>query len=554
MFVRVKRSGRHEYLQLVENQRIGGGVKQRVLVTLGRLDALRQSGQLDSLISSVARFAQQTAVLQAHRDGRSQAAKAVRVGPALVFERLWRDLGLPEILGELLAGRKYAFPVERAVFLTVLHRLFESGSDRAAEVWRRDYAVAGTEKLQLQHLYRAMAWLGEALPQSEQANATPFAPRCTKDLLEERLFCRRRDLFSSLQLVFFDTTSIYFEGNGGETMGEYGHSKDHRSDRRQMIVGAVLDAEGRPVCSELWPGNISDAKTLIPLVDRLKGRFGIGSLCIVADRGMISKETIARLQQAHRDTQYILGCRMRSVKEVSKGVLSKPGRYQIVYGPRTASKDPSPLKVRQVWVDDRRYIVCKNEDQARKDQTDREAIVLSLKEQLKLGPKALVGNKGYRKYLKASSEAFFIDEEKLSEEARYDGLWVLRTDLGHWKMEDVALVYKELWTVESLFRCVKSVLETRPIYHKRDETIRGHVFCSFLALVLMKELYDRLQERGWRPEWERLKQDLEALQEVTVRNAGQTFVIRTEVRGDAGKALQAVRVAAGPTVRLSKDD
>jgi IS4 transposase len=176
--------------------------------------------------------------------------------------------------------------------------------------------------------------------------------------------------------------------------------------------------------------------------------------------------------------------------------------------------------------------------------------VASLREQLRRGPKSLVGNKGYRKYLAVSGAAFTIDEQKLREEARYDGLWVLRTDLEHWAAEDVALTYKDLWTVEALFRRVKSVLETRPIYHKRDETIRGHVFCSFLALVLMKELYDRMEQRGWRPEWERLKQDLDALQEVTVPNAGQTFVIRTETRGDAGKALQAARIALGPTIRL----
>jgi IS4 transposase len=553
MFVRCKRSGQHEYLQLVENQRIDGRVRQRVLVTLGRRDVLEESGQLDALIASCARFARHTAVLNAHRRGQTPDARAVRIGPALVFERLWRELGLPEILAELLGRRKFEFSVERAVFLTVLHRLFDAGSDRAAEVWRQDYAIRGAEDLQLQHLYRAMAWLGEELPETEQADATPFAPRCTKDLIEEQLFARRRDLFSSLQLVFFDTTSIYFEGLGGQTLGEYGHSKDHRPDRRQMIVGAVLDAEGRPVCSELWPGNVSDARTLIPIVDRLKRRFAIGELCIVADRGMISAETIAALKAVHRDTSFILGCRMRSVNEVSQVVLSQPGRYRTVYGPRQKSTDPSPLKVRQVWVDDRRYIVCRNEEQVRKDQADRQAIVASLREQLQRGPKSLVGNKGYRKYLTVSGAAFAINEQQLRDEARYDGLWVLRTDLEHWPAEDVALTYKDLWTVESLFRRVKSVLQTRPIYHKRDETIRGHVFCSFLALVLVKELYDRMEPRGWRPEWERLKQDLDALQEVTVFSAGQTFAIRTETRGDAGKALQAVRIALGRTIRLLEE-
>ena len=157
------------------------------------------------------------------------------------------------------------------------------GSDRNAEQWSRDYAVEGISDIELHHIYRAMAWLGEQLPANSQFGATPFAPRCTKDLIEEALFAQRRDLFSGLDLVFFDTTSIYFEGQGGETIGQYGNSKDHRPDLKQMVVGAVLDSKGNPICCELSPGNTADVKTLIPIVGRLKSKFGIGRICIVAD-------------------------------------------------------------------------------------------------------------------------------------------------------------------------------------------------------------------------------------------------------------------------------
>ena len=142
-------------------------------------------------------------------------------------------------------------------------------------------------------------WAGSATScrRQEQADRTPFAPRCTKDLIEEALFARRRDLFTELQLVFFDTTSIYFEGEGGDTLGRRGHSKDHRPDLVQMVVGAVLDGQGRPLCCELWPGNTADVTTLIPVVDRLRARFGVTKVCIVADRGMISKDTIEELEK-----------------------------------------------------------------------------------------------------------------------------------------------------------------------------------------------------------------------------------------------------------------
>jgi hypothetical protein len=548
MFFRQKKSGSRVYLQVVENRWEGGRSRQRVIATLGRLEQLQQSGQLDSLLRSGARFSESVVLLAAHRRGETTLMRTRPIGPAMIFERLWQETGCQQVIGRLLVGRKFEFPVERAVFLTVLHRLFTSGSDRAAEKWKETIDLGGMEELQLHHLYRAMAWLGEALDEGQQLAATPFAPRCTKDRIEEGLFAFRRDLFASLDLVFFDTTSIYFEGDGGETLGKYGHSKDHRPDLKQMVVAAVLDGEGRPVCCELWPGNTTDVATLIPIVDRLRSRFSIGQICIVADRGMISAKTIEELESPQRRWQYILGARMRKQKEVSAEVLSRGGRYQTVHPPRTKCKDPSPLKVKEVVVEGRRYVVCLNEEEARKDAHDREAIVASLREQLKQGDKSLVGNRGYRKYLKQSKAKFKVDEAKIKQEARYDGKWVLRTNTNL-PTADVALKYKQLWMVEHVFRSAKSILETRPIWHKCDETIRGHVFCSFLALVLRKELEDRLESNGQKLEWADITRDLTSLQYAEVEQDGKRFLLRSEAQGTCGRVFAAAGVALPPTVQ-----
>jgi Transposase DDE domain len=549
MFFRTKTSGTRSYLQIVENRWEDGRPKQRVIATLGRTDQLQQNGQLDALLASGARLAQSVLLLSAHAKGQVPTITTRRIGPALIFERLWQQTGCRHVIDKLLAGRRFEFDLERAIFLTVLHRLFASGSDRAANKWKQDYQIEGCDDLQLHHLYRAMAWLGEELPEDQQKDKTPFAPRCIKDRIEEDLFSHRRDLFSGLQLVFFDTTSIYFEGQGGQDIGQRGFSKDHRPDLYQMVVGAVLDGQGRPICCELWPGNTTDVKTLIPIVDRLRSRFGIGRVCVVADRGMISQETLAALEQPGRGWQYILGARMRSQNEVKDEVLSRAGRYRVVHPARVESDDPSPLKVKEVWVDDRRYVVCLNEDEARKDAADREAIVASLREQLGKGDKSLVGNKGYRRYLSCDGSSHFaIDEAKLADDARYDGKWVLRTntELG---TAEVALQYKRLWMVEHWFRSCKSLLQTRPIYHKCDETIRGHVFCSFLALVLRQELQARLKERGHELEWADVISDLDRLQRVEVEQEGKRFLLRSEAQGTCGKVFQAVGVALPPTVQ-----
>jgi len=542
LFARIKKSGKYQYLQIVENRKEKGKVKQRVIATIGRMDRMQAKGRVETLIRSLSRFSEQTMLILSGQSDVS--AEAVKIGPTIIFERLWKETGIYKAIKRLLQDRRFEFDVERAIFLTVLHRLMVSGSDRFCERWRRDYLLDGTEDLDLHHLYRAMTFLGEEL--KEQKGATPFAPRCNKDLIEEMVFYDQRDLFSELDMVFFDTTSIYFEGRGGETIGKRGFNKDHRPDLNQMVVGAIIDDRGKPICCEMWPGNTTDVKTLIPVTDRISKRFGIRSFCIVADRGMISAETIKELE--NRNIAYILGTRMRLVKEIKRDVLSRSGRYSKVYPEGVTSKDPSPLKVKQVLHKEKRYIVCLNTRQARKDARDREAIIASLENQLKKGPKSLVGNKGYRKYLNIEKGSACIDRDKVKSESRFDGKWVLTTNTDL-PADKVALKYKELWQVERVFRDVKSMLDTRPVYHQRDENIRGHVFCSFMALVLRKELERRLNDAGHIFEWSDIKQDLKALQQVTIEEHGKRFAIRSECKGHCGKIFQAVKVAHPPTIR-----
>ena len=544
MFARVKNSGKYQYLQIVENRKEKGKVKQRVISTIGRLDQLQAKGRIETLINSLSRFSERTMLILT---GNKEAmADAKKIGPALIFERLWERSGIKTAIKKVLNGRSFQFDVERAIFLTVLHRLMVSGSDRFCDRWHRDYIIDGVDGLDLHHLYRAMAFLGEEL--ADQANASEFAPRCIKDLIEEDIFFRRRDLFTELDLVFFDTTSIYFEGNGGQSLGHRGNSKDHRPDLKQMIVGVVIDNQGQPICCQMWPGNTTDVVTLLPVVEEMKKRFAIRRFCIVADRGMISAKTVRELESDENQMLYILGARMRKVKAIREKVLSRPGSYSQVFEESKSSKDPAPLKVKQVDLDGQRYIVCLNPRQARKDAKDREAIIAALKDQIKQGPKSLVGNKGFRKYLKIAKDSVGIDEAKVKSEARFDGKWVLRTNTDL-SASQVALKYKQLWMVERIFRDVKSLLETRPIFHRLDCTIRGHVFCSFLALVLRKELDRCLEFSGHHFEWAEIKQDLKALQTVTIEESGKHLAIRTQCKGVCGKVFQAVGIAPPPTIR-----
>lgn len=543
MFVVEKVARGHRYLYLAETYRENGKVRQRLIRPLGRKDHLLLSGDLDRLIASMAQHSDRNLVLSEIDNGE---LASTRIGGPLLFGRLWERLGIGDVLRDQLSRRGFEFAVERAVFVSVLHRLFVSGSDRSCEKWMADYKIDGIDGLQLHHLYRAVAWLGEEIEDKAEGALTP---RCVKDVIEETLFDRRRDLFTDLSLVFMDTTTLSFYGEGGESLGAHGHSKDYRPDLKQVVLAVVIDGTGRPICSEMMPGNTADSTVLLPIIDRLQKRFGIGRVCVVADRGMISRATITALEA--RKLEYILGARERTSKIVRDTVMDDTQPFVPLLIERTQGE--TQLFIKEVVAEGERYIVCRNEAEAEKDRMDRQAIVEGLQSQLKRGDKALVGNKGYRRYLKVTDRgddkpAFEIDAGKLAEEARYDGIFVLRTNARISPLLAV-LRYRDLLKVEELFRRAKAVMKTRPIYHSSDEAIRGHIFCSFLALLLQKELADLCAAKGVKLEWQDLLRDLDRLQEATIEKDGKRITGRTSVRGQVGTIFQAAGIALPPNLK-----
>jgi hypothetical protein len=550
MFFRLKKSGQRSYVQIVENKREGAAVHQSVIANLGRADELAASGALASLLASGAKLTDQVLLLnslEVDADGALSVA-AKRIGGPMLFGRIWERLGIADVLADLLKERAFEFPVERAAFVATLHRLFVSGSDRDCAAWMEDYDIPGAEGLDLHHFYRAMAWLGEEL---EEKPAEALAPRCVKDLIEERLFERRRDLFTDLSAVFMDTTSLSFYGEGGETLGEHGYSKDYRPDLKQMILGLIVDGEGRPICTEMWPGNTADVTTLLPVVDRLRQRFSIGRVCVVADRGMISAATIAGLEE--RKLEYILGARERSDAVVRKIVLENDDPFVPLLVERKAGE--TQLFVKQVKVEGNRYVVCRNEEEAEKDRKDREAIVAALDAQLKKGDKALIGNSAYRRYLRKvgakDQRSFEIDAGKLAEEARFDGIFVLRTNAKITPLQAV-LRYRDLLQVEDLFRRTKAIMRTRPIFHSSDAAIRGHVFCSFLALSMQKHLDDLAREAGLAPEWKDLLRDLDRLAQVRIRHRSADWLVRTDAAPSIATLFRRAHLALPPRARQAR--
>jgi transposase len=531
MFIRVKKIGPYEYLYLVENAREGGRHVQRVIKALGRRDEVENSDLLDGLIASAARHSRRSIVLSSFYRGELPELRRLSIGPDLVFGRLWQETGCADVLRQLLGERQFGFDVERAIYLTVLHRLMVSGSDRHAHDWHQRLRIPGAEALTLRQAYKAMAWLGE----------TTDDDRPITELIEEALYRHRQPLFGELSVAFFDTTSLYFEGRGGATLGQRGFSKDFRPQLHQVVLGIVLDGHDRPIASFLWPGNTADVTTLLPVVERLRTRFAISRACVVADRGMISAATIAGLEAQGID--YILGVRERSTAEVRTTVIDDDG----VAVPLTIlrQKGETDLAIKDVVLGGRRYVLARNPEQARKDAETRTALLAGLERKLTQGDKALVGNAGYRRFLAdPAGEGFTIDAAKVEADARYDGLFVLRTNTKLTALQ-VVLRYRNLLAVEQGFLAAKTLLATRPIFHRTDAAIRGHIFCTFLALVLRKELMDRLAARHLAmPEWQQVVDDLADLSEIEVEQDGRCALLRTA----PGSTIDALCRAVGITL------
>jgi len=524
MFCRFKRSLQngvlYEYLQIAESFRKDGKPRQRVLATLGRRDRLEADGTIDSLVESLAKFSQKYRVLKT----RSLEARSAKLwGPALIFGRLWEQQGIPEILRRLAEGRKFGFDVERVAFAMTLQRLCAPGSDLQGSGWLE--TVEGLPEIALQHLYRANGFLAEV-----------------REDLEKELFARDRDLFSrELDLIFLDTTSVYVYRDTETEWRKRGYSRDRRPDLPQLVLGVAVDREGRPVSWEVFPGNTADPEAFEAIITKMRTRFRIGRVVVVADRGMMGKKSLELLTAGKAPYDYILGCRMRKQKEIGGAVLARAGRYHEV---------GENLKVKEVLVGDRRYIICLNEEEERKDEAVREAILDHLREKLSGGAKSLVGNKGYARYLRVTKDAMRIDEDKVAAEARYDGKYVLRTNTDL-PAAEVAKTYKSLWRVERAFRETKSTLNVRPIFHHRDDTSIGHIVAGFLALRLEVDLQRRLEAHGVDVSWPTLMRDLGRVQAVRLEADGQTYVLRTDLQGTAHQAFRAAGVRPPSSVTMT---
>lgn len=527
MFIRVKKVQStkkiHEYLQIVENRWEKGKVRQRVIATLGKMEDLIPSGQIDRFIESLSKFTETLTVINLHREGALLAEWSKIWGPYLIFRRIWEQLGIPEILKGVLRERNFQFDVEKAVFSLVLQRFLSPGSDLLGSKWIRGIYGEGMEEIQLQYFYRSLAFLSEK-----------------KDYLEDRLFENQRHiLINEVDIVFFDTTTLYFEGKGPLDFARRGFSKDKRPQENQVVVGIVMSREGRPISCFWWPGNTADVEAAQKIAANLKKRFFIRDIILVCDRGMVSAKNLKKFTSL--GFKYIVGMKMRRMRHIRNKVIGKRGRYLPI---------KENLKVKEVFVKDTRYILCYNPLEALRDKEKRESILQDLREKLACGKgKSLIGNRGYRAFLTLDKNAININERKVQEESRFDGKYVIRTDTNLPK-EKVALTYKRLSELEALLRDMKDLLEVRPIFHRKEDMVKAHIFVCFLSLRLMVELKKKMEEADIDLPWKEIILLLNQISAVKVKLGEKEFLLRTQFPKGVNEIFRAVGVRPPPLAQL----
>jgi hypothetical protein len=507
-----------QYLQLVEGYRKDGRVHQKLICSVGRLDILRANGGLDRLISSLAKHSERC-WLEAEGEGLLPWVKTY--GPVLIFYRIWEELGLSGILSRFQAGTESRFPVEEAAFAMVLHRLLDPGSKKATYEWLSTVYRPQFDSLELCHLYRTLDYLVQG-----------------KEILEEALFARNRDLFSlTVDLILFDTTLVHFEGKGPQGLATLSRPGNY-PDCVKVLVGLVMTGDGFPVAHHIFPGNTADITAFRSALADLRRRFSLRRVVIVADKGVVSRDIIQELEK--EGMEYIFGVRMRKDKEIAREVLSHPSPYHEV---------EENLWVKEIWVGEHHFIACRNPEEEERDRKSREEIVARVWEEIsKKGAQAFVVPRGLRRFVKLEVGKITLKEKAIEEEVCYDGKWILRTNTNL-SAAEVALAYKSLWQVEHAFRELKSGLEIRPVYVRTENHVRGHIVVCFLALVLETALRRLLKEQGSTASYREVLCDIEQLKAVCFESRGKKWLWRNELPDKAYDAFRAVGMRPPPRVR-----
>jgi transposase len=505
MYVRTTKRRRTDgsevrYLQLAHNEwdSVSGQSRAKVIYNFGREDQLDRDA-IVRLVASLSRVLQPGEALETAAGPELGFVTSRPMGGSWTLDQLWRRLGIDTTLHGLAAQRRFGADFERVLFALVANRALAPSSKLAATGWISERVVIdGLDTVDADTCYRAMDWLVEIEP-----------------ALAEAVYWSTADLLNlEVDLLFFDTTSTYFhalpDDGDVEAFRVRGHSKDHRPDLPQIVIGMAVTRDGIPIRVWCWPGNTSDTTVIGQVKDDL-GAWKLARVVWVADTGFSSAHNRRYLQRA--GGHYIVGEKLRSGSPEAQAAITRQGRY---------TKIRDNLEVREVIFDNGtmrdRFVVCHNPQEAERDRAVRDHIVAHLQDRIAGSDnldadqrKHLAGQinatRGLKRFLRTTTNGLLrIDQSTIAAEAKLDGKYLIRTSDPSLSTEDIAVGYRQLLEVERGWRDMKQILDLRPIYHRHADRIRAHIILCWLALLLI-----RIAETRTGDTWTNLRHQLDQM-------------------------------------------
>jgi len=532
MFVKTIQSRGHTYLSIVRSVRKNGKPTHETVANLGRVDHLG-AATISNIVSALQRYADKIEPSGGDRPDLSTMEEVGRFNYGwLVYGTLWKQFGLEKLLRQLSADRKITYDYASVVFSLVVNHVLNPSSKRDFFL-NQDWYSGLSDGIELHHLYRSLDLLAEH-----------------KADVETALFHKNRTLFDmKLDVVFFDVTTFYFESQQADTLRDFGFDKDGKINEVQVVMALLIDGEGRPISFELFPGNTFEGHTLVTVLDRLKDRFQIGRVIIVADKGLNSKLNLKAITD--RGYDYIVSCRIRNLPAQTKArVLAAEGYETIaikdVFGIDDDEHAAHTFKYKAfdytnvveyqdgaadtVKVALAEQLICSwSSKRAAKDKHDRDRQIEKAQKAVDGNQKSILNHKGYKRYIKAGEtrdEPLRLNREKIEADACYDGFAAIQCSQKNLQAVEVMRAYRQLLKIEESFRVMKTTLRARPVFVWTPERIKGHFVMCFLAFVVERELEYRLNRRNIENSPERIKSALRSMQVSQLSIGDDTYYLK----------------------------
>ena len=526
MFIKITKSGKYEYAQIVKSYRKDGRTKHKVILNLGRVDHIEDNPSFKNLALKLEELAR--VKNRVNLDDFSEG-KVLNWGH-VVYRKLWQQLGIDNIIAEIQSKRSIEFNLNDSCFLMALQHLLDPKSKLGTFNNQANYLQL--PYVDFNHFYRSLDILAEH-----------------KETLEEALFLQNRDLLNmKVDVVFFDVTTFHFESVRADDLKDFGFSKDGKFNEVQVVLALMVDTEGRPIGYELFPGNLFETKTLERCREKLEARFGINQVIIVADKGINSKLNLKRIDK--REYGYIVASRIKNTSESMQAKILDPQEFSSI----DANEDTISYKIiehtRTIKENGETYTIPENliithsDKRAQKDKKDRERLLEKAKSLLGDQGKIKASNKkGGKKYLKETgTSSYILDEEAITRDAKFDGYYGIQTNRKDYDPQKVLEAYHTLWKIEESFRIMKSTLEVRPVFHWTESRIKGHFVMCFIAFLLERTLELKLKNSNIEASPEKIREALNAMTFTEVDIDDSTYYIKNKGTDLSNKIARVMKI------------